>query len=169
MVQDRLLPLTLLFFIPATRNSILTLGLGLPFDHVVVYHRFFGRFTFMLISAHFFYFIDYYSIAPFVYLSGLGAMICCLIILLTSLDTIRRKYFNLFYWSHYSFVGYLVLAYYHCTQTKPFILAAVAIYFVDKLLRMVWMAWPVSMTTFKSKDSVAQVQFLEDHHFVYLF
>ena len=147
-----------LLIVPATRNSILTLGLALPFDHVIVYHRFFGRFTILCVVSHFYFFIFSYDIEPFIYFTGLGAMLCGFIIMFSSLDYVRRKYFNIFYWSHYAFVGYFVLAYFHVSATRPYILVGAALYLVDKLLRMLWMLWPRTMTVFANKgDSIAHV------------
>ena len=149
---------TAFLIIPATRTSIATLGLQVAFDHVVVYHRFFGRFTLLCCFIHFGYYFFAYSAEPFVFLTGLGALFCGCIIFATSMDYVRRNFFNVFYWSHYSFVGYLTLAYFHCPQTQPFILTAIVIYVGDKLLRMVWMLWPRKTLMFKNKgDSIAQV------------
>jgi hypothetical protein len=148
----------MVLIIPATRNSILTLLLRLPFDAVIVHHRFFGRFTLFCSVIHFAYYATSYSLEPFVWLTGLGALVCGSVIFFTSLDYIRRHLFNVFYWSHYSFIGFLTLAYFHCSQTKPFILAGGCLYIGDKLLRLIWMLWPYPMTVFKNKgDSIAQV------------
>ena len=46
---------------PATRNSVLTWFLGLPFDHVVAYHRFFGRFTMLCATLHFWLLLQFSS------------------------------------------------------------------------------------------------------------
>ena len=151
---------TMLLIIPATRNSILTLGLGLAFDHVVVYHRFLGRFTILCGLIHFYYFYDIYNFhtEPFVYATGVGAIACGLVIFASSLDYVRRNYFNVFYWSHYAFVGYLGLAYVHCASAKPFIMTGVAFYLLDKILRFLWQLWPRETVIFSPKgDSVAQV------------
>ena len=148
----------MLLIVPATRNSILTLGLGIAFDHAVVYHRFFGRFTIMCVVVHAGFFYNAYIDEPFVYFTGIGALFCGLIIMLTSLDYIRRKYFNVFYWSHYAFVGYLTLAYFHCPQAQNYILVGASLYVLDKVLRMLWMLWPRTMTTFTNKgDAIAHV------------
>ena len=64
--------------LPATRNSVLTWLLGFPFDHVVVYHRFFGRFTMLCALIHFiFYMRQFFSGAyvEWVYLSGFFAFV----------------------------------------------------------------------------------------------
>lgn len=164
---------SMLLIIPAARNSILTAGLGLAFDHAVVYHRFLGRFAVLCVLVHGWYFLDYVNRARFAFVTGVAALGCGLVIFLTSVNYVRRNLFNLFYWSHYSFVGYLVLAYLHVPQTQPFMLAGGGLYVADKLLRWLWMLWPHQTMVFRPKgDSIAQVRFpknpitrcLEMHH-----
>ena len=159
---------TTLLIIPATRNSVLTLGLGLAFDHVIVYHRFFGRFTIGCVLVHFCFYYNAVETEQFVYLTGFGAMTCALIILATSLDYVRRNYFNVFYWSHYAFVGYFALAYLHCGAARPFIMVGVGLYIVDKLLRVIWQLWPRTLVIFQNKgDSIAHVSRQEENYFIY--
>lgn len=146
----------MILVIPASRNSILALGLGMPFDHVVVYHRVIGRVAVLLVIIHGIYYIDMRNSASFAYDTGMGALGCGLFIYLTSLNWVRRNLFNVFYWSHYIFVAFLALAYVHVASTKPFIVVAVVLYVIDKVLRCVWMFWPRRTTVFKlkSKDVV---------------
>jgi predicted ferric reductase len=63
---------TMLLIIPATRNSILTWFLGLPFDHVVIYHRWLARFTLLCVLIHFcFYLVRFFSHgSEWIYLTG---------------------------------------------------------------------------------------------------
>lgn len=42
----------MLLVVPATRNSLLTLLVGLPFDQVIIYHRALGRIAIGLTLAH---------------------------------------------------------------------------------------------------------------------
>lgn len=151
---------TMLLVIPASRNSILALGLGMPFDQVVVYHRVIGRVAVLFVVIHGFYYINSRSLYPNAFDTGIGALVCGLFIYITSLNYVRRNFFNIFYWSHYSFIGFLALAYFHSEPTKPFIIVAVVLYLADKVLRWVWMLWPRRTTTFKLKsESVVQVRF----------
>lgn len=151
---------TMLLIVPATRNSILSVVLRWPFDHIVVYHRFLGRFAIFCGVIHGAYYITDSNVDKFVFYTGVASVSCGMLIGLTSIDYIRRKHFNVFYYSHYVFVAFLVLAYFHVAQTKPFILAGSAIYLADKLLRCVWMLWPATATVFTAKsDAVAQVRF----------
>ena len=149
---------TAILIIPATRNNILTFALRLPFDHLIVYHRFLGRFTIALVAAHFLCYYNSYSSEPWPYFTGVGAMGCGVIIFLSSMDYFRRNHFNVFYWAHYAFVGYLSLAFIHCPQSRPFISAGIAIFVADKTLRMLWMLWPRNTVIFRNKgSSIAQV------------
>lgn len=149
---------SMLLIIPAARNSILTAGLGIAFDHAVLYHRFIGRFAVLCSLIHGYYYLNYYYRSNYTFITGVGALGCGLIISVTSLNYVRRQLFNLFYWAHYSFVGYLVLAYLHAQQARPFILVGGGLYVADKLLRWVWMSWPRECVEFRTKgDSIVQV------------
>lgn len=146
--------------IPACRNSILALGLGLPFDRVVIYHRFVGRFVLLCVIVHMLYYLNGASYNKFAFWTGIGALACCAFIFLTSLNYVRRNHFNVFFWSHYSFIAFLVLVFLHVPQTQPFVIAAVVLYGGDKLLRFLWMAWPNDTVLIKDKgNNVAQIVF----------
>ena len=145
--------------IPATRNSILTWILGLPFDHVVVYHRFCGRCAILCGVIHFFFFIKEKS-NMMIYGTGLGALLFGCVIAVTSIDRMRRKHFEIFFWSHYSFVGYYTLAFLHVKECRPFLLVGFALYGFDRFLRILWTWIPRHTLVFQNKgDGVAQVRF----------
>jgi ferredoxin-NADP reductase len=83
-----------------------------------------------------------------------------LIIFSTSLDYCRRKRFNIFFWSHYSFVGYFAFAYLHMPEARTFLLIGASLYAFDRFLRMLWTLVPRKMIIFRNKgDSIAQVRF----------
>ena len=150
----------MLLVIPACRNSIISLGLGISFDRIIWLHRFIGRFAVGCALVHGYYYIDTYYTQQSIFLTGAGALVCGLLIFVTSMNFFRREYFNLFFWSHYSFVAMLVLVYLHVPQTKSFIIVAVVLYLFDKLLRCVWMLWPRKTLVFKLRsESVALVRF----------
>jgi predicted ferric reductase len=151
---------TMLLVVPACRNSILSMGLNIPFDRIVYLHRFLGRFALFCVLVHGYYYIGVYYTDRYAFVTGVAGLACCSVIFLTSLNFFRREHFNLFFWSHYSFVAYMALVYVHVEQTKPFILAAAALYLVDKLLRCVWMLWPHRTLQFRARtEVVAQVRF----------
>jgi hypothetical protein len=156
---------TMLLVIPACRNSVLGLFLGMPFDRVVVFHRFIGRFVLLCGCIHGFYYVDFHSCMRYEFLTGAGALFCGLVIFFTSLNYIRRNYFNVFFWSHYSFVGYLTLAYFHVPKAKPFIILGAGMYVIDKILRYIWILWPQRTVVFQPKgDSIAQVSLRDILH-----
>lgn len=43
---------SLLVAIPATRNSLLAMTLGIPFDKTIMFHRWLGRFVILLVTIH---------------------------------------------------------------------------------------------------------------------
>lgn len=153
---------TMLLIIPATRNSVLTLLLGLPFDQVLCYHRFLGRFAILCglvhMSYYAYYWKDKYHTDRYIYFTGFLAMAFGVVIFFTSLDYFRRNYFNTFFWSHYSFIGYLTMAYIHSQTARPYVIVGIILYLADKLLRFLWTLLPSNMILFKCKeDSIAQV------------
>lgn len=150
----------MLLVVPACRNSIIALGLNVSFDRVVWLHRFIGRFCVGCIIVHGAYYINTYNTQKFIFMTGIGALACGIFIGLTSMNFVRRNYFNLFFWSHYIFVVMLILVYIHVKQTHPFIIIAVILYAADKLLRWIWMLWPRTTLLFTARsESVAQVRF----------
>ena len=152
---------TLFLIIPATRNNLLTWALGLPFGHIILYHRFLGRITIGIAFLHGAMYLPHVMVtsAYVKYWTGAGALFCGLIIVATTFDFMRRKHFNLFFYAHYSFLGYFVLAYMHVRQARPFLMAGVGSYVVDKLLRTLWTLVPRKTIVFRPRgEGMAQVQ-----------
>jgi hypothetical protein len=130
----------------------------MAFDHVVVYHRALGRVAVSFVIVHGVFYWKSFRDYPFAFKTGVGALFCGLFIFVTSLNYFRRNHFNVFYWSHYAFIGFLGLAYIHVEQTKPFIGTGIALYVIDKLLRWVWMFLPKRTTVFALKSpAIVQV------------
>eukprot|EP00808_Paulinella_micropora_P029589 g83441.t1 len=156
---------TMVLIVPATRNSILTWFLGLPFDHVILYHRLVGRVAMACVVAHAVLYRDA-LLANFTlrkYWTGFGAMLCGLVIFLTSLEWFRRHRFEIFYWSHFSFIGYFALAWMHVPQCKPFLAVGMALYALDKLLRALWTLIPHRTLVFAAKgEHITQVRFAKN-------
>ena len=130
--------------VSAIKNSVLTWFLGMAFDQVIVYHQFIGRVTVVTSFIHScFYFnrlVEFMS--DRVYKTGFIALMFGIFITISSLNWIRRKYFNVFYWSHIAFVGFIVCVFLHARGARPFILVSVASYVVDKVLHMMWTQLP---------------------------
>ena len=157
---------TFFLIVPATRNSVLTWFLGLPFDYLILYHRFLGRFTMVCAFLHFLFFAKKFAtqtgerFTEKVYWTGFAAAMCGVVIVLTTFDWVRRKHFNVFYWSHFSFLGFFIFTYLHARAARPFLLAGIAVYGLDKLLSALWSLIPCRTLVFREVgDNVVQVQF----------
>lgn len=153
---------TLFLVMTATRNSVITWILGVTFEHVLVYHRFIGRLTVVVSLIHSVFYIDQIieRISDRVTVTGLVSLGCSVIIFLSSLNYFRRKHFNIFFWSHFSFVGFIIGMYLHAPASQPYILASVVCYGVDKLLQMIWTQLPRKTIIFeKVGDRTARVKY----------
>eukprot|EP00804_Cyclotella_cryptica_P026232 CCRYP_009796-RC/>CCRYP_009796-RC protein AED:0.05 eAED:0.05 QI:1240/1/1/1/0.85/0.75/8/145/833 len=153
---------TLFLVMTATRNSVFTWLIGMTFDQALIYHRFIGRLTVVVSLIH--SILHYEQIidktSEKITVTGLIALSFGVIIFLTSLNYVRRKMFNVFFWSHFSFVGFIVGMYLHAASARPFILASAACYGLDKLLGLVWTQLPRKTTIFeKAGERTAHVQF----------
>lgn len=150
---------TMFLVMAATKNSILAWALGRPFDHVIVYHRLLGRITLLYVLLHFIFFLPSWQ-PTMPYLLGLGGGLCGLVIFLTTFDYIRRRFFNAFFFAHYSFIGFFILAFLHAEQARPFIYVAAGMYVFDRFLRTLWMLIPRRCRVFVNKgEFIACVKF----------
>eukprot|EP00037_Helgoeca_nana_P028113 m.327828 g.327828 ORF g.327828 m.327828 type:complete len:890 (+) comp27684_c0_seq1:429-3098(+) len=151
---------TMFLVVPATRNNILTWFFGLPFDHIILHHRFLGRVTVVLSLAHGIMYFDRFlqNSTEQTYWAGMAALCCGLGIAATTTDFVRRKLFHVFFWTHYLFIGFFAFSYVHVRQARPFLIVAVAIYALDKTLRFFWTLLPCRTTLFLAHgDRTVQV------------
>lgn len=143
----------LLSIVTASRNSVFTWFLGIAFDQVLVYHRFVGRLTILFAVIHSGYYVSdvFEKTSDPVTLTGLVSLGCGLVILLSSLNFVRRKFFNVFFWSHFSFIGFLIGTFLHAHAARPYIIGAVLSYCLDKGVQMTWKL-PTKTTIFEKVD-----------------
>ena len=168
----------LLVVVPSTRNSLLVWLFGLPFDRVVVFHRFLGRLLGLLSLAHFVAYAmkwsnESKSIGTLAFQgedpngvkgvrnsAGTVALIMVLAINLLSIGWLRRKHFNIFYYSHFLFIGFYVALYYHHPEMYYYCLGVIILYAIDRTIRMAWSLIPYSTTYIRAKgDDIVQIQF----------
>jgi len=164
--------------LPATRNSLLVIFTGLPFERTIIFHRWVGRMLLILVGVHFGWILyewnrDGISWKTQLFtkdptygwsnLYGLIAGSATLIMMLTSLPIVRRKTWELFYLTHFMFIVFFVFAWLHKVVVVPFIIGAIVIYGVDRLIRMLTGYLPVKTVTFRVKNpgGVIQVRFLK--------
>eukprot|EP01119_Soliformovum_irregulare_P018413 TRINITY_DN5635_c0_g1_i1.p1 TRINITY_DN5635_c0_g1~~TRINITY_DN5635_c0_g1_i1.p1 ORF type:complete len:913 (+),score=232.87 TRINITY_DN5635_c0_g1_i1:47-2785(+) len=155
----------MLLVIPASRNSVISWLTGMAFDRTILYHRWLGRFTVCLTTIHVIMVLTKYYDAPDVLTSryntfGWTGWAFSLFILGTSIDPIRRKFYEIFHLVHYAFIGFFVFGCLHNPKFVPFTIAACCLYLFDKILRILWGAAPKKTLKFHYKEGdIVQVQF----------
>jgi len=139
------------------RNSIWVPLLSISMERMIKYHRIMGRVVFISITIHmglFWYsWISKHRIwsAPpdntyaFMLTSIIGhaAWLCVLVILITSFEYFRRRFFNVFYYAHHLFVPLAGLAVYHSYLTQKWrhdmllywLLPGIFLYLIDLIIR----------------------------------
>lgn len=151
---------SLFLALPATRNSVLSWVMGIPFDHTIAYHRWLGRWAFLAAIAHTLGYwgvwgqIEHVSAAAAMdpklgakqagMLMGFFSLVSMVIIVATSVEYLRRKKFEFFYWSHFFFIGFYALLAFHDTKGKcrRYVIAAAAFWVFDRLIRFFWGLFP---------------------------
>lgn len=144
-----------LLILPATRNSFWMLAMGVDYSHAIKYHRWIGFFT---VAMVFFHAVPYYyawfkagtfisSSLPcidcdfgsegksrFTNFCGQMALLCSLIIGITSLNPIRRRYYELFYYSHHLFIFVLFFSALHFSQFVIWMYPATCLFVMHRIL-----------------------------------
>jgi len=84
-----------------------------------------------------------------------------LVMFFTSLDYIRRKYFNIFVYSHILAVPFYVIVSLHDNEMYPYTISAAGLYVLDYLVRAMWgSVFPTKTSFIKYKDGdIIQMKF----------
>ncbi|CAB4380220.1 hypothetical protein RhiirA5_358162 [Rhizophagus irregularis] len=132
----------------ATRNSVFLKLIGIPFERLIRFHRWVGRTIYFLITFHGSFQIQQsYGISNSVSQALFGtttnqwgflAYISLLIIMFTSHSVIRRYFFEVFYWSHFSFIFFLIFGNLHQPEFLLFTVIGMSLYIVDRLTRFIF-------------------------------
>jgi len=169
---------SLLLALPATRNSVMVWFLGIPFDKTILYHRWLGRFTIVLVTLH--SILAYVSWAQgnlsiaaqqaqTIYIYGLVSWISALLLWISSIDWMRRQKFQLFLYSHYIFFAFYILGALHNEDFLYYAIVAGILYVLDRILRFAWGAAPQKTVLIQVKEGdMIQVKFRK-HLFARLF
>jgi predicted ferric reductase len=144
--------------LPATRNSFFVWLLGIPFEKALLYHRFLGQFLFLEQLVHWFFYIGQ-TLDNWKNKYGLCGLACLCFVYFSSLPIVRRKKFDLFYYSHFAFVGYYVLGSYHSpTDFYNFAWAALAFYLLDRLVRLFWGIYPQKVSLLSISEDASHIR-----------
>lgn len=127
----------------STRSNLFSLVLRIPSSTLLIYHRFIGFATFINASVHFALNIRHDvvtdQLAGAVEATrirvGIMAWLSLAIIFITSLPIVRRRLFEIFYYSHFLFLIFIVGALIHTTNGPEFLLPGLCLWVVDRLIR----------------------------------
>ncbi|PRP82273.1 amine oxidase [Planoprotostelium fungivorum] len=159
--------------IPVTRNSLLVLLTGISFERSVNFHRWVGRTIFILVVFHFGLILrswsnngidinyELFNTNDPSNLYGFIAFVTIIFITLTSLPFIRRRLWEAFYISHFSFVLVLIFSCLHNPKVTPYVITASALYLIDRFFRFLWGSFVTETTQFnrRGKGGVVRVSF----------
>jgi predicted ferric reductase len=155
----------------ASRNSIVLAMVGLSFEQVMQFHRWMGRWTVLLMAVHTGLYVKLWetdsdattSVSNLwtntVYLNGLVSLGAGAVMLVSSIEYMRRNFFNLFMFFHITgFIIALVTAYFHKPWFGAYLAVAGCFWLLDQVLRVVVYSslWPTKCleATVFNKDVV---------------
>lgn len=121
------------------RNSVLIFLVGASFDRALQFHRWLGRWAIITVLIHFFSYLAEWTPEGVISSQfsrtkvavGLAALGVGVLIWITSLELIRRKQFEVFFYTHFLFIAFYVLSVIHSLDTLPFILAGALLYMFE--------------------------------------
>ncbi|KAK4443071.1 hypothetical protein QBC34DRAFT_499250 [Podospora aff. communis PSN243] len=127
-----------------TRNNLFSIIARIPPPILLNYHRWAGIATVAHVSLHFgLTAAQYIQTSQFATVVenaririGILAWAALALIFLTSLRIIRRRAFELFYYTHFAFLVFAAGAFYHASHALEFMLPGLALWFVDRAVRI---------------------------------
>lgn len=144
------LPLFGLLFWPCAHNSWLNMALGLPWSHVIKYHRWVGHFTMLAVTVHGICYYVLWAFQPGVnfwtefsswkdsipFFPGTLAWFFGVPLWITSLYYCRRRIFEVFYKVHIvGFLGIMVFTAIHYSSFAVFVIPGLLPWMVDLAFR----------------------------------
>ena len=111
--------------LPATRNSVILLFLGVSYEQTIVFHRWLGYLVLCLTTVHaaltwwlwtsgtprIDIITETFSVTQYTY--GFAAWLVVIVMAITALSYFRRNHFNFFYRVHHIFIAFYVLVAFH--------------------------------------------------------
>lgn len=132
----------------ATRNSIFTRLIGIPFERMITFHRWVGRTILILLTFHASYQIQSnfkssnsvtYSIwGTNIYKYGFLAYLFLFITVAAAHSVFRRFAFEAFYWTHFNFIFFIIFGCLHQKMFFYFTITGVSLYCLDKIVRIIY-------------------------------
>ncbi|CAM6092785.1 unnamed protein product [Calypogeia fissa] len=175
------IPIALLW-IPVSRGSAILQVIGVPFERAVKYHTWLGYLAVWLLILHGIlltgYFISTHDTIELItwYNSGQGigvvegvvALAAGVIMMLTALEPVRRKFFDLFFTAHHFYLVFLLFFGFHCVGRVMYIIIPVLIFFMDRFMRAVQSRKAVDVLSAKvHKSGIIELKFAKTTNSTY--
>ncbi|KAJ0401912.1 hypothetical protein P43SY_003529 [Pythium insidiosum] len=145
-----------MLILPATRNCFWMISMGIDYSHAIKYHRWIGFLTVFLVFAHAVpYYKDWFSTGTFAEnalpcfgcdygtsqnrkrlqnFMGQIALICCLVMGATSLNVVRRRCYEVFYYCHHLFIVVLFASCLHFSSFVIWMYPGICLYMMHRIL-----------------------------------
>lgn len=130
----------------AARTNLFAIVLRIPSSIILQYHRWLGIATVANATTHFAYNIKHYldtdqfefGIMNQRIQVGLMAWLSLALIFVTALPIVRRRSFEVFYYTHSVFFAFMVGALIHTTNGPEFLLPGFFLWIADRAIRMIY-------------------------------
>ncbi|CCT74493.1 related to ferric-chelate reductase [Fusarium fujikuroi IMI 58289] len=130
----------------ASRNNLFASLLRIPSPFLLQYHRWIGLATVAHATAHVSFNIQHYIETKQVTTSfgnhriqlGLTAWISLALLFLTALPIVRRRFFEVFYYTHALFFVFVVGALIHASHGPEFMLPGLLLWGIDRVIRFAY-------------------------------
>ncbi|KAG4428949.1 hypothetical protein IFR05_015570 [Cadophora sp. M221] len=137
----------------AARSNLFSHIFRIPSSTLLMYHRWIGRATITHATIHFAlntqHNIETSQLSTVFnnrrIIIGITAWISLCIIYLTSLSFIRRRSFEVFYYSHFLFIVFVIGACIHAPEGPQFLLPGLGLWVVDRGIRFAYNFRPISV------------------------
>lgn len=133
-----------LTLLTAARMNLISFILAVPSSILLKYHRAFGRLTLIHATLHAALTIEHYVkvggitalLANGYVQAGMTAWVSLILLFITSIPIIRRRYFEAFYYPHFLFLAFVIGALIHAVLAKEFLLPGLGLWGLDILIRV---------------------------------
>eukprot|EP00667_Euglena_gracilis_P006946 EG_transcript_7003 len=132
--------------LPITKHSIWAAVLGSTFERYLKFHRWAARGAFVFTLSHLADTVYYSGLLAFVHFVpgewmygvvwGTVSFALMAFITLTSLEPIRRRFFELFYYTHFLGLPAIAFACMHCYAQCYAIIPSLVLYLIDKVIQL---------------------------------
>lgn len=136
-------------FLPVARGSVLLRMIDIPFEHATRYHVWLGHLTMLLFTLHGLFYVVAWAMQGHLLeeliqwkdigvanLAGVISLAAGLLMWVTSLSSVRKKYFELFFYTHQLYVVFVVFFALHVGDFVFSITAGgIFLFMLDRFLR----------------------------------